>query len=413
MAIWHIFLNRKSIGLVFLLLIIVESTYPRGYSALLSLNHTPSPVSQSLGNAGNAISTEDAFGLWHNPAHAGMAALENNLMVNLYPAEVHLKRNSFDGMSYSNFAALAGYDFGHDSSGLPLSIGFGVTKQKMNLGIPKIDSTYHLFTNNPYERIDGISAGACLDAGVKIAIGFTYKSIASDYFSWLMKDSSKAEYKTTAADIGILAVVPLAESFDLLGDLKFDASASIGLAFSNIGGKMAYQSKDDPLPRTANLGYSITIDIGYKGIINYYKLLRAEWTMEYEDFLVRTTNNKIEYEAIFSDLNVIQNIFLLKNPFRETIKYGAKFTLLNSILIMLGNYNSTGPRGEDHFTVGWGIKLHGLFDYLAGETQSDLFSFLGRHFDMAFYFNSKEEIGKEKYVRTYSAFTFSIKNFGF
>lgn len=390
--------------------------FARGSSAILSLRQSPSPFSNSLALTGAAISAEDAYSIWHNPAHSGIEALENNLVINFYPLNILMYRNSFDGWNYSNFAAIAGYNFGRDSSNIPLSIGIGMINQRMNLGMPKLDTSYHLFSNIPFEKVDGITVGACLDAGIRIAIGFTYKTITSDYYSWLMKDSARTVYKTDAADIGVIAVIPVFESLELAGNFRMKADASIGAAFTNIGGKINYQSKGEPLPRTAILAYALTADFGYKSRDFYYNLLKAEWTMEYEDYLVRMANNGIEYESIFSDINVIQNLILLKNPNREVVKYGAKFTLFNSLLLMIGNYNSTGPAGNDIFTIGYGIKLFGLLDYLAAATKNSLVSFIGRHFDLGFFYTSRAEKklpGKPEYSRTYSAFTFSVKNFGF
>lgn len=388
--------------------------FSRGYSAILALRHSPSPIAQSMALTGVAIDAEDAYSIWHNPAHVGMESLENNLVFNFYPGKTKMYQNFFTGMSYSNTAAIAGYNFGLDSSNIPLSIGVGMIDQRLELGLPNLDSTFNIAKFIPYEKVYGLSAGACLDVGIKIALGFTYKNISSDYYAWMRNDSAKTVYDCDAVDLGVIIKIPIMDTKDLIGGLKMKADATAAFAITNFGGKIDYQSKGEPIPRTASIGYAFTADLGYQGQTIYYNLLKADWTMEFEDYLVRRTEKGIEYETPFSDMNLIQNLFLLKNPFREVVKYGAKFTIFNSFLVMIGNFNSTGPTGDNIFTIGYGIKLLGALDYIALNFQSDMFKFLSRHFDVGFYYTSRAETqvaNMPEYNRDYTTFTLSVKNF--
>jgi hypothetical protein len=182
------------------------------------LIYPPSPVAQAMGGAGVALPTDDAFGMYFNPAILGISAKENNISANFYPVKHkfnQLNSKSFSEITSQDFAINAGMNLKTITGGLPLSVGIGFINQNMNFDklTGWLDPEFSTIRFPTKSYANTFSVAASLDLGVKLGLGISIKSISSDLtlISSINTtgDTSFSNTSATAFDIGMIAVFPI------------------------------------------------------------------------------------------------------------------------------------------------------------------------------------------------------------
>ncbi len=93
---------------------------------------TPSAFNHSIGGAGVAVPTDDAFNVFSNPALLGLSSRKTNFSANFYPENIKIKPFGGDPYFY-NFAISAGINL-DKQMGIPFSLGIGYLRQYFDLG---------------------------------------------------------------------------------------------------------------------------------------------------------------------------------------------------------------------------------------------------------------------------------------
>jgi hypothetical protein len=388
-------LKRYSVYMTFIFscLITTQSLFSQySESAVPFLKLPPSAVSLAMGQTGVAYSAEDAFAFRNNPAHLGILSMNNNLLISSYPSGMRYLPLFSNNISFINHGFNIGYNFGRDSGSFPLSIGAAYMYQDMDIGYwvrtyedGTIGEPFH-----SYETANSFSVSAALDLWVKIGFGLTYKSIKSYLAPASQLSGGEAGVGSSdAVDVGLLAIFPVLEKFQLNDDFSLDLDASLGMSVLNLGSKMTYREEADPLPRMSNIGYSVSAGLDYKYKNTILKLLKIDWTCEAQDILVSRDSLGSYYEGIYSDVNFIQNFFLLKSPNQESVKVGVSFSVLDIFRFMFGTY-TFGKSSAN--TIGYGLQLKGMLKFATAYSQDTFLKYIAEHIDVAIYYAKFEDV---------------------
>ena len=150
-------------------------------TVIRSLTISPSAFNQSIGGAGVAVPTDDAFNVFSNPALLGLSSRETNFSANFYPEKI--KFRFFDGDPYfSNFAISAGLNF-DKQMGIPFSLGIGYFRQYSDLGnvFRTSEEGHSLGKYHLEESANSFYLSASTEFWIKLALGFGIKSIKSNF----------------------------------------------------------------------------------------------------------------------------------------------------------------------------------------------------------------------------------------
>ena len=380
---------------IFALVVAGSPLFAQGEATALFLLINPSPESNSIGKAGTALPTTDSYGFYLNPAQLGYASRTNVISGQTYPVKTKWLPNfNFTSITYNGTALTLGYKFDMQTRILPRSLGFGFMKGTLDYGENnQTDAFGNLIgTFDSQESFDAFAIGAGWDFYVNLNLGITYKIITPRLSPVLVgAERSESEVKENAFDFGGLLIVPVLRFFNTIDSERMTPTpklfgflnASIGYAKTNIGGKVTFVDIDqqDPLPRQAQLGYSLStgFDIRYKFIrIN---AITIDWSVDAVDLLV---NRDGSYRGgLTGDIDIGNNLILAKGDEKVDVHKGARFQLLETLQIGVGKFQGPGfPSGPK--TWGFGVKLNGILKFATAGSFSRLSNILRDHIDVRY-----------------------------
>ncbi len=382
----------KKLCFMFLFILSGSILLAQGDAAVPFLYLNPSPQLNGLGMAGTSLPNNDAFGFYYNPAQLGYESQTDNISFQVYPSKTNwLGANSSE---YGNVSVNLGYNFEKILNGLKLSVGIGYIHSRIDYGIfSSISSTY-----DSYDQFNTYGIGIGLDYYIQLNFGISYKRInskLSDYVSSSNHVNNMASI--SAVDFGFLATIPFVKLIDPGFQFNFlegmpvapYANFSIGYAKLNIGDKIWYvdPAQSDPLPRTARLGYTVSLGANLRIKNSSIKAVGYDFTVDADDDLIKTGNpNPVTYQSFLGDINVGKNLIELKSDDKVVVHKGHKITLFETVSFLTGRFSGRGYYNDK--STGIGIQAKGILTMLKGFTDNYIFDFIADHVDIQYYSTS-------------------------
>ena len=368
--------------------------FPQGEAAVPFLLINPSPSLSAMGSTGTALPTDDPFGFLWNPAQLGHTSQTNNLSFIFYPSEIEWL--GFDRIELNSLAFNAGYNF-KDLIGVPLSLGFGYSKVKLNFGefiITGPNDPVPLETYEAEDYYNAYSFGLCFDFGAQLSIGYTIKNITSIIGGFSPYEELAAlEAKSTVNDIGILLNIPVLKLINdkMLADINEKVSAyprfdfSLGYSKSNKGDYFYYIDKNqaDPLPRMARLGYGIST--GFDLAVNDFRFnaFNLSFTVEADDILISRGFNNSGQWKYEDDFDFWENVILIKGSDNVVSHAGTRLDFAETFSYSFGHFSGRGF--DERKTNGFELKAKGLLKLIAMWTENSITNFVKDHLDIRYY----------------------------
>lgn len=413
-------LTVKLIALVIFFLSAIELfTYG---TAIPSLIIPPSAFNHSIGGAGVAVPTDDAFNVFSNPALLGLSSRETNFSANFYPENIKIKPFNGDPYFY-NFAISAGINL-DKQMGIPFSLGIGYLRQYSDLGnIVRISEDGSFLGRYLLEESsNSFYLAASTDFWIKLALGFGVKFISPESNPILIDEG------ITAFDFGIIAVAPIVKDYVLSDELSGNFNLSAGYSLNNLGNEIKYNFDHDfiiypnerdyyspkSLPRSERLGIGLNINFDYDFKGTKIKILNVDFTSEANADLVKIDSLGYEYRSILSETNIWKNIIQAKSTENVINRLGLRINLFEFVSYSDGRKFEYNPSSDLNYTTsGFSIETTGIFKILNALTENSTFEYIANHFNLRFsYADIKGEAGVLGF-NNYKNIELIVKGFSF
>lgn len=413
-------LTVKLIALVIFFLSAIELfTYG---TAIPSLIIPPSAFNHSIGGAGVAVPTDDAFNVFSNPALLGLSSRETNFSANFYPENIKIKPFNGDPYFY-NFAISAGINL-DKQMGIPFSLGIGYLRQYSDLGnIVRISEDGSFLGRYLLEESsNSFYLAASTDFWIKLALGFGVKFISPESNPILIDEG------ITAFDFGIIAVAPIVKDYVLSDELSGNFNLSAGYSLNNLGNEIKYNFDHDfiiypnerdyyspkSLPRSERLGIGLNINFDYDFKGTKIKILNVDFTSEANADLVKIDSLGYEYRSILSETNIWKNIIQAKSTENVINRLGLRINLFEFVSYSDGRKFEYNPSSDLNYTTsGFSFETTGIFKILNALTENSTFEYIANHFNLRFsYADIKGEAGVLGF-NNYKNIELIVKGFSF
>lgn len=413
-------LTVKLIALVIFFLSAIELfTYG---TAIPSLIIPPSAFNHSIGGAGVAVPTDDAFNVFSNPALLGLSSRETNFSANFYPENIKIKPFNGDPYFY-NFAISAGINL-DKQMGIPFSLGIGYLRQYSDLGnIVRISEDGSFLGRYLLEEsLNSFYLAASTDFWIKLALGFGVKFISPESNPILIDEG------ITAFDFGIIAVAPIVKDYVLSDELSGNFNLSAGYSLNNLGNEIKYNFDHDfiiypnerdyyspkSLPRSERLGIGLNINFDYDFKGTKIKILNVDFTSEANADLVKIDSLGYEYRSILSETNIWKNIIQAKSTENVINRLGLRINLFEFVSYSDGRKFEYNPYSDLNYTTsGFSFETTGIFKILNALTENSTFGYIANHFNLRFsYADIKGEAGVLGF-NNYKNIELIVKGFSF
>jgi hypothetical protein len=381
------------------LTILVSTNFSQGEAAVPFLVLQQSPQFTGAAQVGVAVPPIDPMGFYLNPAVLGETSQEFNFTTLFLPSKVDWL--NFGRIEFSTFGMSLGYNFKNSFLKIPLSIGIGYIKNRLDYGEfvrmgPESPDPISSFDS--YDEFSSLSFGVSYEFYLKFSAGITtksFKSVLSDSPSESEPGKRKAE--GNAFDYGFLITAPISKLFydDVVFNVKDNwnikpkTNISLGYSLTNIGDEINYidQAQSDPIPRTARLGYNINLGFDLVSDNLKFNLLDYYFIAEAEDILIEkneANDYKTEYQSGFGDISFGDNVISLKGDEKVVVRKAHMFRILETISFSIGRFDGRGYY-EIRKTDGLIISTTGISKYLSSNFDNDILQFIADHISIEYY----------------------------
>ena len=387
---------KRIVSVIVFGVILNSVTIAQGEAAIPFLLLPISPSQNAMGATGTSIPTDDPYGFLINPAQLGHTSQTTNLSFIFYPSKVNWL--GFDGLTLSGIALNLGYNF-KNLVGIPLSIGFGFANPELNYGEffrtgggdPNPNGTFE-----PKDYYNEYSLGIGIDCFVQLNAGVTYKDITSILSDRpIGEESGYGRAEVSTIDYGFLLNIPIIKliddklSINIIDDIPIKPylNFSTGYARSNIGDEVYYidPAQSDPLPRTARLGYGISLGFDFLIDESPFSFIKLDFSVDAEDILIERASFMygFKYQNGIGDIDIGRNIIQIKGDDKVVTHSGYRIYLMETLGITNGKFSG---RGFDLSTTsGIEIRATGLLKMLGKYSSDKVFEFIANHFDLRYY----------------------------
>lgn len=387
-------MSSKSVVVLFFIAALNSFIFAQSEVAIPFLLLPLSPSLTAMGATGTSLPTDDPYGFLLNPAQLGYTSQTTNISYIFHPSKVNWL--GLDRLKLTGIAFNLGYNFKY-LVGIPVSIGFGFSNPELNFGdffrTGKVNSK-PISTFESKDFYYAYSAGIGVDYFVQLSAGITYKDITSilaDYRG--ESDTSNIELKTNTLDFGFLLNVPVIKliddklSFNIIEDIPIKPyfNFSTGYSQSNIGNEVYYidPAQSDPLPRTARLGYGISLGFDFLIDNSPFNFIKFDFSVDAEDILVERDMIGFEYQNGIGDIEIGRNIFQIKGDNKVVAHSGYRIYLMETLAITHGKFSGRGFNLST--TNGIEIRATGLLKMLSKYSSNKVVEFIAKHFDLRYY----------------------------
>ena len=377
---------KRIVSLIVLSTLLSSVTLAQGEGAIPFLVFPLSPSLNAMGATGTSIPTDDPYGFLFNPAQLGHTSQSTNLSFIFYPSKVNFE--SIDKLKLTGIALNLGYNF-KNLVGIPLSIGFGFSNPELNFG--------ELFGNTGAKDFyNAYSFGIGVDYFVQFNAGVTYKDITSILPNQpipIGEENGDVKTEGNTIDYGLLLNIPVIKliddklSINIIDNIPIKPSFnfSAGYSQSNIGDEVYYidSAQSDPLPRTARLGYGISLGLDFLIDGSLFGFIKFEFSVDAEDILIERDMFGFEYQNGIGDIDIGRNIIQIKGDDKVVSRSGYRIYLMETLAITNGKFSGKGYNLST--TTGIEIRSTGLLKMLSKYSSSKAFEFIANHFDLRYY----------------------------
>ncbi len=392
-------MKAKSAVMFLSILFLLQTNFAQGEAAVPFLVLQQSPQFTGAAQVGVAVPPIDPMGFYLNPAVLGETSKEFNFTTLFLPSKINWL--GWDRLEFSTFGMSLGYNFKNSLLNIPLSIGVGYIKNRVNYGTfvrTGSDSPEPFGTFEPYDKFSSFSFGVSYEFYLTFSAGFTtksFKSLLSDLPTENEQGTGTAE--DSAFDYGFLITAPISKLFynDAMFNVKENwnikpkTNISVGYSKTNIGDEITYvePAQTDPIPRTARLGYNINLgfdlinDNFQMNLFDYYFIVEAE------DILVNKrseTNSETTYQSGFGDIEFDKQLINLEATDKVVLRKAHMFRLLETVTLSIGRFDGRGFN-PIRKTSGVAVSTTGLSKFLSANFDNEVIQFISKHVSIEYY----------------------------
>lgn len=374
------------------------AAWSQGATAVPFLLISPSPEANGMAGTSVAVQRADPLGAVFAPAQVGLASFSTGVTGSFYPTRTDwLPQLSIPDLNTTAWAIQGGVLL-NDFIDVPVRLGLGVAYHRVDFNLGKFVTTS---PGNPagvayydsYENASGVTIGVGCEYLVRLAFGYTFRSIKSHLSPiGTEMEQGPAEADVSAHDYSGYLLLPVVDLVDaatggdaqLYGRLRPFADLSVGIAMNNLGDKVAYMgaSQDDPLPRTAREGVAVAGGLRLQG----WEVAGATWSREGEDLLVvRAFDGTWEYQSGFGDLEFGHNVLAGHSSENIGLRTGWELRMMEFFTYREGGYRQESLNYE---TRGITLQLAGVLKgvaLLAGNEAPPWLLFARDHVDLQYH----------------------------
>jgi len=391
-------MKLKLIGFYFALVLLSKNIYAQGEAAVPFLVLQQSPQFTGAAQVGVAVPPIDPMGFYLNPAVLGETSKEFNFTTLFLPSKVDWL--NFGRLEFSTFGLSLGYNFEKSFLDIPLSIGFGFIKNRLDYGeFVRMgpESPDPIGTFNPYDEFSSFSFGIGYEFYLYFSLGISTKKFKS-----LLRDSPMGETsgigsaEGNASDYGFLISAPISKLFynNFVFKVKDNwaiqpkTNISLGYSLTNIGDEISYidQAQSDPIPRTARLGYNINLGFDLVNDNLKFNLLDYYFITEAEDILItreEVNDYKTEYQNWMGDISFGKHVIGLKGDDKVVVRKAHMFRFLETFTYSIGRFDGRGFYNRK--SNGFVLSTTGLSKYLSSNFDNDIIQFVADHISIEYY----------------------------
>ncbi|MBT3932852.1 MAG: hypothetical protein HOF35_01215, partial [Bacteroidetes bacterium] len=407
------FLIKKQIFLYTLLITLLFSrVFAVGESGAVFLLISPSPLLNGMGGVGAGYPVDDIFSSYYNPANSfaptGLtySYTKNstiwlpNISDNIYlkykiiKVSYRLKKSPFY-FTMTQFKTFI--DLG--SQAPTNENGTIVGLSDANMKSTAISYSIGLnFRNFP----------------LRVSIGRTDKKVKQQLFSSSNQLEIIGNSNDKLYDLGILVSFPYSITKKRKG-ISTHITPAIGFSQSNRGGNIQFGDSQDPAPRFARLGISLSahmiLDNRFK-ILNY-AIAREAGDMLAERYWESDSVSVIRYQSGTGDINFKNHLIDSNASHHVSISQGQELGFMNTIFFRKGKFTDIDGYIYSRYS-GWGFNLKGFLHLASHLTNhkkySELSKFINIRYNQAV--ESSNEPGSPRDGITYQNFAFTLNNPG-
>jgi hypothetical protein len=389
----------SSVNLLFLSCIV----FAQQETAVPILNIPASPFLNGMAAVGTALPTSDEFGFSYNPAQLAYTTRITPFAAHFYPVNIEISNHSKPTLKGSAFNL--GFMIGGRNRMIPINLALGYMSFELDLG----EIVYSDTTGNELDRIlsneyyNAFAIAMGLRYWVEFYAGLNYKYVTSQPGYAILPGNQlvRARERFGAWDYGFLVLIPIIRDREMMrrpGDrirLKYQpfVNLSFGYSKSNIGKEVTYSDilLPKPLPRTAKLGYGLTI--GFDLLIKraLIRLVQVDWSVQANDLLSYNTSGSstklnisdIDYQAFLGDINVYRNIISARGDNKVESRLGFSIELGEVFRYSQGYFEGRG--WERKTTRGFAIRTKGIFKLLRRKYTRSWYSFIVDNLDIRYF----------------------------
>ncbi len=264
------------------------------------------------------------------------------------------------------------------------------------------------------EHSDNFTFGVGIDYGVRIGLGYTYKSLHYDLEEFYVQNQRmQAKIENDAFDAGAMVDAPLFELYSRIAGqeplriLSFTPAADLvaGYALSNLGmGSVRITSAGvtAPLPRTATLGLSLRVGISSQVKAVSWELVSVTFAREASTLLIAfkpelldSLGGKViqpagwEYTGAAGGINFLHNILLGEGGGVTDLRKGWEVTIGEFLSLRGGLWHterSTLSTGGVSVHLGGILKcMRSVFPEM---NDGGILPFVGQHVELSYVHSS-------------------------
>jgi hypothetical protein len=369
----------------------------------------PSINSNGIGSAGIALIANDAYSIYHNPAMSSFSDTNNIIALSLYPSNLnsiyYTPYESIWGPTYYSFALTGNTFLGKNKSGI--NIGLGYFLQRVNLGeftrTAPDGKVLGKFT--PIEVTNNINLSASYEYFLKFGIGLNTKICT--YTDFTAFGALVGKKTTLAFDLGLLISTPEFEK-KVSQNLNWTFGGSLGIIINNYGDKTP---DGDLFPRTSGIGYTLNTALKGKLFEEMTNYVKITYSSQVTNLNVKTDSLNIAYTSLFSNIKLIDNLFLQKKADwnkQVSVNYGIRISFLDFISFSFGyidSYKSNIYGNHDKTTNGLSFNLNALLKLLIPNDMGKTLNFIRDNLEIEF-----SESHNKFYSRDYAGVQVTLKN---
>lgn len=341
-----------------------------------------SAQSVGMGGVGTAFPSDNAAATIANPAQLGMFSMSSKLNASTDIA------GFLDPHQPLDFSAInVGTSLNKLWPQLPVraSLGIGYSNIAFTYQPPSLSAGGPDIPSNTTGTVNGLSAGIGFDYYIRLGFGYTFKWVYN-----MFNSTNQEPLKETAEDFGAILQVPVislvcsepGKEIGVAAGIKPSLDLNIGYAMRNFGG---YINPYWPLPREADLGWSVNTGLSSKVDGHRWRWLSVAWSEQAATSPIYVYST---YEKGLGRFGIWQNLIIGRASATVGVARGGQIGLGEFLYLRAGNITYTGSPTAT--TFGWGMRLDGLIKCLVFlksiSPQSPFAEFLLNHVDLQYDF---------------------------